>query len=68
MNYLVIFKAYCEFTGANDASKPFNFLQYALQKNKTILAKDQCDYIIAKSIVINYGASFINMNILTFSA
>ena len=32
MNYLIIFKAYCEFTGANDALKPFNFLLYALQK------------------------------------
>ena len=63
MNYLVIFKAYCEFTGANDPLKPFNFLLYASQKTKKILAKDQYDYIIAKSIVINYSASFININI-----
>ena len=60
MNYLVLFKAYCEFTGA-DALKPFNFLLYASQKK--ILAKDQCDHIIAKSIVINYGAIFIKINI-----
>ena len=33
MNYQVLFKAYCEFTGANDALKPFNFLLYALKKN-----------------------------------
>ena len=62
MSYLVLFKAFCEFTGVNDALKPFNFLLYALQKNKKTLAKDHCDYIIAKFIVINYGASFININ------
>ena len=27
-----------------------------------MLAKDSCDYKIAKSLVINYGASFININ------
>ena len=32
MNNLVIYKAYCEFSGANDALKPFNFLLYALQQ------------------------------------
>ena len=32
------------------------------KNKKKILAKDQCDYLIAKSFVINYGASFININ------
>ena len=33
------------------------------KKNKKILAKDQCDYIIAKSIVVDFGANFVNINI-----
>ena len=66
-NYLVIFKAHCEFTGANDALKPFNLLTICFATEiKKMLTSDQCDHIIAKSLVINYGASFININIQIF--
>ena len=95
-NYLVIFKDHYEFTGTNDALKPFNlftiiyskgFCNYVItlifgqyffifvakhmllcnKNKKKILAKDQCDYTIAKFLVVKYGASFISINILTFA-
>ena len=33
-NNLVIFKVRCEFTGTNDALKPFNFFAMLCNKNK----------------------------------
>ena len=37
--YLVIFKAYCEFTGTNDALKPFNLFTMLCNKNKKIIGQ-----------------------------